>query len=231
MYDKSDFVVFRKECDVSKGFPEFAEVVDLKTNWTGVFKDKQECVDSKTWREKQPQIISGESFTHHSLVGCQFYFLALCLLKKYMRHLNLESFNYWFTIKFNIYKNSQSYCIASIDDGYLSIFFFKTSTCPMKSETCWPRHDKWNEKQRKQLLVHLLQRTTESEIFSIREWIMKRMPEPLWRVDPTSVLPKWLMLHIFSYLTTAELCVCSKVGKNIIWTNRNFLIFHHESVK
>ena len=49
-------------------------------------------------------------------------------------------------------------------------------------------------------------------MFSIREWIMKRMPEPLWQVDPTSVLPKWLMLHIFSYLTTAELCVCSKVS-------------------
>ena len=87
-----------------------------------------------------------------------------------------------------------------------------------------PRHDKWNERQRKQLLVHLLQRTTQSEMFSIREWIMKKMPEPQWRADPTSALPKWLMLHIFSYLTTAELCTASKVPSVKLNITRNTIL-------
>ena len=55
---------------------------------------------------------------------------------------------------------------------------------------------------------------------------MKRMPEPLWQVDPTSVLPKWLMLHIFSYLTTAELCVCSKVSAYLILGGKLSLLRH-----
>ncbi|XP_063680909.1 uncharacterized protein LOC134816095 isoform X2 [Bolinopsis microptera] len=90
-------------------------------------------------------------------------------------------------------------------------------------------HDKWNERQRKQLLVHLLQRTTQSEMFSIREWIMKKMPEPQWRADPTSALPKWLMLHIFSYLTTAELCTASKVSSHWRYLSEQDILWRHRT--
>uniref|UniRef100_A0A452ISM5 Uncharacterized protein n=1 Tax=Gopherus agassizii TaxID=38772 RepID=A0A452ISM5_9SAUR len=70
--------------------------------------------------------------------------------------------------------------------------------------------DLWTDKQRKQFLHTMLMRCSKSQLKFTQNWFAERIP--VSKVDFTRVLPRFISLHIFSFLSPRELCAAAQVS-------------------
>lgn len=72
--------------------------------------------------------------------------------------------------------------------------------------------DLWTDRQRKHLLHSLLPRCTRSQLRHCRDLLIETVP--VTRVDFTTVLPRFLSLYVFSFLSPRDLCSAAQVCWN-----------------
>ncbi|KAM7172524.1 epithelial cell-transforming sequence 2 oncogene-like isoform 2-T2 [Macrochelys suwanniensis] len=70
--------------------------------------------------------------------------------------------------------------------------------------------DLWTDKQRKQFLHTMLMRCSKSQLKFTQNWFAERIP--VTKVDFTRVLPRFVSLYIFSFLSPRELCAAAQVN-------------------
>uniref|UniRef100_A0A7M4DYU1 Epithelial cell transforming 2 like n=1 Tax=Crocodylus porosus TaxID=8502 RepID=A0A7M4DYU1_CROPO len=70
--------------------------------------------------------------------------------------------------------------------------------------------DLWTDKQRKQFLHTILMKCSKSQLRFTQNWFAERIP--VTKVDFTSVLPRFISLYIFSFLSPKELCAAAQVS-------------------
>uniref|UniRef100_A0A8C8REB5 Epithelial cell transforming 2 like n=1 Tax=Pelusios castaneus TaxID=367368 RepID=A0A8C8REB5_9SAUR len=70
--------------------------------------------------------------------------------------------------------------------------------------------DLWTDKQRKQFLHTLLMRCSKSQLKFTQNWLAEKIP--VTRVDFTRVLPRFISLYIFSFLSPRELSASAQVS-------------------
>nr|XP_048700342.1 epithelial cell-transforming sequence 2 oncogene-like isoform X1 [Caretta caretta]XP_048700343.1 epithelial cell-transforming sequence 2 oncogene-like isoform X1 [Caretta caretta] len=70
--------------------------------------------------------------------------------------------------------------------------------------------DLWTDKQRKQFLHTMLMRCSKSQLKFTQNWFAERIP--VTKVDFTKVLPRFISLYIFSFLSPRELCAAAQVN-------------------
>ncbi|XP_067844367.1 epithelial cell-transforming sequence 2 oncogene-like [Heptranchias perlo] len=70
--------------------------------------------------------------------------------------------------------------------------------------------DLWTDKQRKQFIRSVLMRCSKSQLKFTRDWFTRTIP--VARLDFTTVLPRFLSLYVFSFLSPRELCLASQVN-------------------
>uniref|UniRef100_A0A674HU93 Epithelial cell transforming 2 like n=1 Tax=Terrapene triunguis TaxID=2587831 RepID=A0A674HU93_9SAUR len=70
--------------------------------------------------------------------------------------------------------------------------------------------DLWTDKQRKQFLHRMLMRCSKSQLKFTQNWFAERIP--VTKVDFTRVLPRFISLYIFSFLSPRELCAAAQVN-------------------
>ncbi|XP_024918251.1 epithelial cell-transforming sequence 2 oncogene-like isoform X2 [Cynoglossus semilaevis] len=84
----------------------------------------------------------------------------------------------------------------------------------------------WTDKQRKHLLLSLLQCCTKSQLKYCRDILIETVP--VTKVDFTSVLPRFLSLYVMSFLSPRDLCAAAQVSwhwmflaeQDCIWASR-----------
>ncbi|XP_067900276.1 epithelial cell-transforming sequence 2 oncogene-like isoform X2 [Heterodontus francisci] len=70
--------------------------------------------------------------------------------------------------------------------------------------------DLWTDKQRKRFIHSVLTRCSKSQLKFTWDWFTETIP--IARLDFTTVLPRFLSLYIFSFLSPRELCSLSQVS-------------------
>uniref|UniRef100_A0A8C3RNC9 Epithelial cell transforming 2 like n=1 Tax=Chelydra serpentina TaxID=8475 RepID=A0A8C3RNC9_CHESE len=70
--------------------------------------------------------------------------------------------------------------------------------------------DLWTDTQRKQFLHTMLMRCSKSQLKFTQNWFAERIP--VTKVDFTRVLPRFISLYIFSFLSPRELCAAAQVN-------------------
>uniref|UniRef100_A0A8C0GZC9 Epithelial cell transforming 2 like n=1 Tax=Chelonoidis abingdonii TaxID=106734 RepID=A0A8C0GZC9_CHEAB len=70
--------------------------------------------------------------------------------------------------------------------------------------------DLWTDKQRKQFFHTMLMRCSKSQLKFTQNWFAERIP--VTKVDFTRVLPRFISLYIFSFLSPRELCAAAQVS-------------------
>ncbi|XP_065446341.1 epithelial cell-transforming sequence 2 oncogene-like isoform X7 [Chrysemys picta bellii] len=68
----------------------------------------------------------------------------------------------------------------------------------------------WTDKQRKQFLHRMLMRCSKSQLKFTQNWLAEKIP--VTKVDFTRVLPRFISLYIFSFLSPRELCAAAQVN-------------------
>nr|XP_033792620.1 epithelial cell-transforming sequence 2 oncogene-like isoform X2 [Geotrypetes seraphini] len=70
--------------------------------------------------------------------------------------------------------------------------------------------DLWTGKQRKYLLQALLMRSSRSQLKFMQDWFTEEVP--VAKLDFTTVLPRFISLYIFSFLSPQALCATAQVN-------------------
>ncbi|XP_019382492.1 PREDICTED: epithelial cell-transforming sequence 2 oncogene-like [Gavialis gangeticus] len=70
--------------------------------------------------------------------------------------------------------------------------------------------DLWTDKQRKQFLHTILMKCSKSQLRFTQNWFAERIP--VTKVDFTRMLPRFISLYIFSFLSPKELCAAAQVS-------------------
>ncbi|XP_066227845.1 epithelial cell-transforming sequence 2 oncogene-like isoform X2 [Saccopteryx leptura] len=70
--------------------------------------------------------------------------------------------------------------------------------------------DLWTNKQRQEFLFTIFLRCTKSQLRVVQDWFAERMH--VAKVDFCTVLPRFLSLHIFSFLNPKDLCAAAQVS-------------------
>ncbi|XP_070415591.1 epithelial cell-transforming sequence 2 oncogene-like isoform X8 [Equus przewalskii] len=70
--------------------------------------------------------------------------------------------------------------------------------------------DLWTNKQRQEFLFTIFLHCTKSQLRFVQDWFSERMH--VAKVDFSTVLPRFLSLHIFSFLNPKDLCVAAQVS-------------------
>uniref|UniRef100_A0A8C9PVZ7 Epithelial cell transforming 2 like n=1 Tax=Spermophilus dauricus TaxID=99837 RepID=A0A8C9PVZ7_SPEDA len=70
--------------------------------------------------------------------------------------------------------------------------------------------DLWTHKQRQEFLFTILLRCTKSQLRFVQDWFSERTQ--VARVDFSTVLPRFISLHIFSFLNPKDLCAAAQVS-------------------
>ncbi|XP_059842680.1 epithelial cell-transforming sequence 2 oncogene-like isoform X2 [Hypanus sabinus] len=70
--------------------------------------------------------------------------------------------------------------------------------------------DLWTDKQRKQFIHSILKHCTKSQLKFAQDWFTEAVP--IDKVDFTAVMPRFLSLYVFSFLSPRQLCLASQVN-------------------
>ncbi|XP_077207427.1 epithelial cell-transforming sequence 2 oncogene-like isoform X2 [Paroedura picta] len=70
--------------------------------------------------------------------------------------------------------------------------------------------DMWTDKQRKQFLHWILLKCGASQLKFVRKWFVENTP--VIKVDFTNLLPRFISLYIFSFLSPKDLCAGAQVS-------------------
>ncbi|XP_075410012.1 epithelial cell-transforming sequence 2 oncogene-like [Tenrec ecaudatus] len=70
--------------------------------------------------------------------------------------------------------------------------------------------DLWTNKQRQEFLRTIFLRCTKSQLRCVQEWFAQRTEVP--SVDFSTVLPRFISLYIFSFLSPKDLCAAAQVS-------------------
>ncbi|XP_043860733.1 epithelial cell-transforming sequence 2 oncogene-like [Dromiciops gliroides] len=70
--------------------------------------------------------------------------------------------------------------------------------------------DLWTDKQRKEFLLTILQNCSHSQQKFVKDWFSEKIP--VAKVDFCTVLPRFISLHIFSFLNPMDLCAAAQVN-------------------
>ncbi|XP_054848960.1 epithelial cell-transforming sequence 2 oncogene-like [Eublepharis macularius] len=70
--------------------------------------------------------------------------------------------------------------------------------------------DMWTDKQRKQFLHRILLKCSTSQLKFAGKWFIENTP--VVKVDFTTLLPRFISLYIFSFLSPKELCAAAQVN-------------------
>ncbi|CAI9173578.1 unnamed protein product [Rangifer tarandus platyrhynchus] len=70
--------------------------------------------------------------------------------------------------------------------------------------------DLWTNKQRQEFLFTIFLRCTKSQLRVIQDWFSERMQ--VAKVDFSTVLPRFISLYIFSFLSPKDLCAAAQVS-------------------
>ncbi|XP_053145377.1 epithelial cell-transforming sequence 2 oncogene-like isoform X2 [Hemicordylus capensis] len=70
--------------------------------------------------------------------------------------------------------------------------------------------DLWTDKQRKQFLHWILMKCNKSQLKFAETWFVENIP--VTKVDFTSLLPRFISLYIFSFLSPKDLCAAAQVN-------------------
>ncbi|XP_013917158.1 PREDICTED: epithelial cell-transforming sequence 2 oncogene-like [Thamnophis sirtalis] len=70
--------------------------------------------------------------------------------------------------------------------------------------------DLWTDKQRKQFLFLILNQCNKSQLKCVEKWLVENIP--LTHVDFTTLLPRFISLYIFSFLSPRELCAAAQIN-------------------
>ncbi|XP_060548234.1 epithelial cell-transforming sequence 2 oncogene-like isoform X2 [Pantherophis guttatus] len=70
--------------------------------------------------------------------------------------------------------------------------------------------DLWTDKQRKQFLFLILNQCSKSQLKCVEKWLVENIP--LTHVDFTTLLPRFLSLYIFSFLSPRDLCAAAQIN-------------------
>ncbi|XP_004422423.2 PREDICTED: epithelial cell-transforming sequence 2 oncogene-like [Ceratotherium simum simum] len=70
--------------------------------------------------------------------------------------------------------------------------------------------DLWTNKQREEFLFTIFLRCTKSQLRFVQDWFSERMQ--VAKVDFSTVLPRFLSLYIFSFLSPKDLCAAAQVS-------------------
>nr|CAH8867684.1 unnamed protein product [Trichobilharzia regenti] len=68
---------------------------------------------------------------------------------------------------------------------------------------------KWSESQRKQAVISLFELCTNKQLEALAHFIENRIP--VYQIDFTRTLPRFLCIYIFSFLDPRSLCRCAQV--------------------
>ena len=83
--------------------------------------------------------------------------------------------------------------------------------------------DLWTDLQRKAFLNKLLTKCARSQLHFVRDWFEERVP--IRRTDFTCLLPRFINLHIFSFLDPRSLCRAARVRKLFLANANHFESF------
>ncbi|XP_004674185.2 PREDICTED: epithelial cell-transforming sequence 2 oncogene-like [Condylura cristata] len=70
--------------------------------------------------------------------------------------------------------------------------------------------DLWTNKQRQEFFVKIFLQCTKSQIRFVQDWFSERMQ--VSKVDFSTVLPRFISLYIFSFLSPRDLCAAAQVS-------------------
>ncbi|PNI86984.1 ECT2L isoform 3 [Pan troglodytes] len=70
--------------------------------------------------------------------------------------------------------------------------------------------DLWTNKQRQEFLFAIFLRCTKSQLRFVQDWFSERMQ--VAKVDFSTVLPRFISLYIFSFLSPKDLCAAAQVS-------------------
>ncbi|XP_023046772.1 epithelial cell-transforming sequence 2 oncogene-like [Piliocolobus tephrosceles] len=70
--------------------------------------------------------------------------------------------------------------------------------------------DLWTNKQRQEFLFTIFLRCTKSQLRFVQDWFSERMQ--VAKVDFSTVLPRFISLYIFSFLSPKDLCAAAQVS-------------------
>ncbi|XP_011946890.1 PREDICTED: epithelial cell-transforming sequence 2 oncogene-like isoform X2 [Cercocebus atys] len=70
--------------------------------------------------------------------------------------------------------------------------------------------DLWTNKQRQEFLFAIFLRCTKSQLRFVQDWFSERMQ--VAKVDFSTVLPRFISLYIFSFLSSKDLCAAAQVS-------------------
>uniref|UniRef100_A0A2K6S5F8 Epithelial cell transforming 2 like n=1 Tax=Saimiri boliviensis boliviensis TaxID=39432 RepID=A0A2K6S5F8_SAIBB len=70
--------------------------------------------------------------------------------------------------------------------------------------------DLWTNKQRQEFLFEIFLRCTHSQLRFVQDWFSER--KQLAKVDFSTVLPRFISLYIFSFLSPKDLCAAAQVS-------------------
>ncbi|XP_033091203.1 epithelial cell-transforming sequence 2 oncogene-like isoform X8 [Trachypithecus francoisi] len=70
--------------------------------------------------------------------------------------------------------------------------------------------DLWTNKQRQEFLLTIFLRCTKSQLRFVQDWFSERMQ--VAKVDFSTVLPRFISLYIFSFLSPKDLCAAAQVS-------------------
>lgn len=71
-------------------------------------------------------------------------------------------------------------------------------------------YNKWSDSQRRKVLADILEKSTLKQLEFIEGIVKSKVP--VYRQDPAGVLPRVIVLYIFSHLDPRSLCRCSQVS-------------------
>ncbi|KAK9411624.1 epithelial cell-transforming sequence 2 oncogene-like [Crotalus adamanteus] len=70
--------------------------------------------------------------------------------------------------------------------------------------------DLWTDKQRKQFLLLILNKCSKSQLKCAEKWLVENIP--LSHIDFTTLLPRFISLYIFSFLSPKDLCAAAQIN-------------------
>ncbi|XP_070589713.1 epithelial cell-transforming sequence 2 oncogene-like isoform X2 [Erythrolamprus reginae] len=70
--------------------------------------------------------------------------------------------------------------------------------------------DLWTDKQRKQFLFLILNQCSKSQLKCAEKWLVENTP--LTHVDFTTLLPRFISLYVFSFLSPRDLCAAAQIN-------------------
>ncbi|XP_058028912.1 epithelial cell-transforming sequence 2 oncogene-like, partial [Ahaetulla prasina] len=70
--------------------------------------------------------------------------------------------------------------------------------------------DLWTDKQRKQYLFLILNKCSKSQLKCVEKWLAENLP--LTHIDFTTLLPRFISLYIFSFLSPRDLCAATQIN-------------------